>query len=295
MVDRFEDLQLGDHFNDTPLNPSNSSNSSNTSNTLTGSGNDMTLLLTPIKKYDGNMKKQLDSINDNIKNISVLIDKSLMSINDHNKIKKQMDDLISEIDSDMRKAKKIIEQMNAEKKAKANASHTVRKIIDNIITNNVKRFSDTSVFYVKTKEKYETKTKEKVKRQLIIVDKDKYENISDDQLQQIMESKQNNVFTMDIYNDIRQQNTQIMELEKSVIELAQLFQDMQLMVNQQGIIIDSIEDNITKTDIHIEKAVSELEDANKYQVKSRKKTCCIIICITMIVAIIITVAMIMAK
>jgi t-SNARE complex subunit (syntaxin) len=282
MVDRYNDLH---GYNLTNKNGEFSS-SSNSSNLNDG---DITILLQPMRNMEKNIKILLDDITRNIKNISDLIDKSLTTLDSNKKqeIKESIDNLIHSIDLDLIKSKKIIDQMGIEKNKKSNSSQTVKRIIDNSISLNIKKFSDCVDLYNRTKRKYEDKTKEKIKRQLIIVDKEKYENISDQQLQQIMETKQNSVFTMDVYNDIQERHSQIIELEKSVMELAQLFQDMQVLVNNQGILIDTIEDNVSKADAHVEKGVEELKDANKYQIKSRKKQCCIIVFILMIVGIIV--------
>ena len=62
----------------------------------------------------------------------------------------------------------------------------------------------------------------------------------------------------------------MLALEKSVEELAQLFMDMQDMVNQQGEQIVTITQHVEESQEATEKATKELKDAVVKQKKSRR-------------------------
>jgi syntaxin 16 len=51
------------------------------------------------------------------------------------------------------------------------------------------------------------------------------------------------------------------EIAKSISTLADVFKDLQVMVIDQGTILDSIEYNIEQTVVHVQEAVKELKVA----------------------------------
>lgn len=284
MVDRLHDLASYNRI----IQDDNDNN-----NNRTNDQNDtITEIIKPIQEMDQRNKLLFETIHLNINKLNNTMDKAytIVSNDDKKRINQSIDDLIYGIDIDMLKAKKTIDQMSYEKKRRIemNVSQTVRRIIDNIISTNVKKFSNETALYSSIRDQNDTRNKEKVRRQLKIVDAEKYSNVSDEEVQKIIDGKRN-LFDINVYNDIQERHSQILELEKSLVELAQLFKDMQLLVNDQGILIDTIEDNVVKADAYVEHGVKDLQDANYYQKKSRKKKCCIIICVTVVVVIIILV------
>lgn len=80
---------------------------------------------------------------------------------------------------------------------------------------------------------------------------------------------------------IRERNREIREIETAVVEVGQIFQDLAAMVNEQGVMVDNIEANISSSVAATDEGVRELESAEEYQIKARKK--CIIITIILVV------------
>ena len=87
------------------------------------------------------------------------------------------------------------------------------------------------------------------------------------------------MFAMDMATDMqeryaleeaRTRHDEMLALEKSVEELAQLFIDMQDMVNQQGEQIVTITQHVEESQEATEKATKELKDAVVKQKKSRR-------------------------
>jgi t-SNARE complex subunit (syntaxin) len=71
----------------------------------------------------------------------------------------------------------------------------------------------------------------------------------------------------------------IHSLERGVREVGELFNDMALLVNNQGENIDNIQTNIENTGVNIEQAREQLVKASKYQ-RTRRKCYIRCICIT---------------
>lgn len=67
---------------------------------------------------------------------------------------------------------------------------------------------------------------------------------------------------------------EILEIERDVREVAEIYKDLASMVDEQQVNIDSIEKNITETHHKTESALKDLQSAEAYQRKARKRACC---------------------
>ena len=61
-----------------------------------------------------------------------------------------------------------------------------------------------------------------------------------------------------------------MTIEKSLRELQQLFVDMAVLVQEQGEMLDSVENNIEKAIDYVSQGRVQLKKANKWQTRNRK-------------------------
>uniref|UniRef100_A0A668S8Q0 t-SNARE coiled-coil homology domain-containing protein n=1 Tax=Oreochromis aureus TaxID=47969 RepID=A0A668S8Q0_OREAU len=126
---------------------------------------------------------------------------------------------------------------------------------------------------------YRDRNVERIQRQLKITGS----NVTDEQLDAMLESGQTDVFTQNILsdtkatrqalNEIESRHDEILKLESSIRELHDMFQYLAMEVEAQGEMVDRIENNIKQSSDYVEKAKSELEKAVTYQQKSRKHDC----------------------
>lgn len=86
--------------------------------------------------------------------------------------------------------------------------------------------------------------------------------------------------------DLTSRNNDIKKLEESIIQLHQLFMDMQILVEAQGELLNDIEYNIEETKGKTEVGYQELVEARAHQKSANKKKACIIILIIVIVLVI---------
>lgn len=86
---------------------------------------------------------------------------------------------------------------------------------------------------------------------------------------------------------VAERNREIREIETAVVEVGQIFQDLAAMVNEQGVMVDNIESNISSSVEATTTGVIQLEGAEEYQIKARKR--CIVISIIVFVIILILV------
>jgi t-SNARE complex subunit (syntaxin) len=82
--------------------------------------------------------------------------------------------------------------------------------------------------------------------------------------------------------DLKSRNNDIKKLEESIIQLHQLFMDMQVLVDAQGELLNNIEYNVEETKGATVAAHEELVEARNHQKSAGKKKCCIALIIVAI-------------
>merc|ERR1712072_790252 len=76
---------------------------------------------------------------------------------------------------------------------------------------------------------------------------------------------------------IKDKHQDILRLERSMAELAQMFQEMAMLVDEQGEILDAIELNVANTKGYTEKAEQQLIQTRKHQEKGKRMMCCLMV------------------
>jgi len=83
------------------------------------------------------------------------------------------------------------------------------------------------------------------------------------------------------YNNalIEERERGIMEIQQQIGEVNEIFQDLAVLVNEQGAMIDDIEANIVSTAVRTKDAQKELTKADKSQRAARNRLICIVIAV----------------
>eukprot|EP00027_Filamoeba_sp_ATCC50430_P015914 CAMPEP_0168573836 /NCGR_PEP_ID=MMETSP0413-20121227/18750_1 /TAXON_ID=136452 /ORGANISM="Filamoeba nolandi, Strain NC-AS-23-1" /LENGTH=207 /DNA_ID=CAMNT_0008607119 /DNA_START=280 /DNA_END=900 /DNA_ORIENTATION=- len=81
----------------------------------------------------------------------------------------------------------------------------------------------------------------------------------------------------------------IREIEKTVVEVNEIFRDLSKLVIEQGQMIDNIESNIESAVQDTNKGVVEIRKASDYQKRSRTKLCILALILVIIVSVIVLV------
>merc|ERR1719411_384052 len=87
-----------------------------------------------------------------------------------------------------------------------------------------------------------------------------------------------------------QRSQEIMQIVKSVEELAQMFNELQVLIVQQGTVLDRIDYNVEQTLVKLDSAKTHLKKAEKYQKRSMSTLCIFGLLILIILAGIILIA-----
>lgn len=138
---------------------------------------------------------------------------------------------------------------------------------------------------------YRDRNVERIQRQLKITGT----NVTDEELDTMLESGQTDVFTQNILsdakatkqalNEIESRHDEILKLERSIRDLHDMFQYLAMEVEAQGEMVNRIETNINQSANYVEKAKENTEKAVTYQQKARKKKIWIAICLAILLII----------
>ncbi|KAE9619548.1 hypothetical protein Lal_00041797 [Lupinus albus] len=88
---------------------------------------------------------------------------------------------------------------------------------------------------------------------------------------------------LDTINEIQERHDAVKELEKSLLELHQVFLDMAVLVQSQGEQLNDIESHVQRANSFVQTGVEQLHTARKHQRNTRKWTCYGIILVLVIV------------
>jgi len=86
---------------------------------------------------------------------------------------------------------------------------------------------------------------------------------------------------------IQEKHQDILRLEQNIEDLAQMFQEIAVLVDSQGEMLDAIEVHVSKTKGYTAKAEKNLIDARKAQHKARRRTCWIMVVLMVLLILII--------
>jgi t-SNARE complex subunit (syntaxin) len=150
----------------------------------------------------------------------------------------------------------------------------------------IRRFRDVMEEYNQVQDEYRDRSKERIQRQLKYAGKE----VSEDQMDEMLESDNTQIFTQDMMvqtaqrrqalGEVEARHMEILRLEADIRELHDMFYDMALLVEEQGELVDVIERNVETAAVYIYKGRGEMQQAAVYKSGARRKKCCIC-CIVM--------------
>lgn len=91
---------------------------------------------------------------------------------------------------------------------------------------------------------------------------------------------------MDTLSEIQERHDAVKEIERSLLELHQIFLDMAALVEAQGNMLNDIESNVSKASSFVMRGSDQLQMAKEHQKSSRKWTCIAIILAIVLVIVI---------
>ncbi|XP_062377052.1 syntaxin-1A isoform X2 [Sardina pilchardus] len=139
-----------------------------------------------------------------------------------------------------------------------------------------RRFVEVMCVYNATQSEYRERCKNRIQRQLEITGR----NTTNDELEIILESDNPAIFTTGVIMDsisqqavceINTRHTEIIRLENCIRELHDMFMDIAMMVENQGELVNNIEQNVSSAQDYVETAKQHTKQAVMIRRGGRKK------------------------
>jgi len=217
---------------------------------------------------------------------------------------KELDGLVADLKKMGRKVKNelsLIETMVDKGVPRAgvyvSAEQRIKKMHYTMIT---KEFCDVMNEINSIQTNYHDKLKEKMVKQLKVMNMtDGGCDYTNDQINEMIESGKTSVWTQNLLQEtedarkklsaVQARHEEIVKLEKSIVEVHEMFLDLAVLVESQGAMINNIEDNVLKTTDYVKTATVELEAARRHRSAFNKKRICLIVVLVVVVAIVVTI------
>ncbi|KAL0484589.1 t-SNARE family protein [Acrasis kona] len=167
-------------------------------------------------------------------------------------------------------------------------SSAVVRIREQQHANLTRQFAELVNQYKYAQEEYQIAYKARMKRTLKIVNQD----VTDQQVDELLTKQEINpqdVFqsqlrltssqkhTLDAtYQEVYETHQEILELDRGMREIKQLFIDLATLMREQEDLMDNVAHNVTKANNYVDKGIKNTKTARKYQKKSRWLYCAIL-------------------
>jgi t-SNARE complex subunit (syntaxin) len=254
---------------------------------------------------DAGFLKQIDVVRGSIRRISEYCDEleklhrhalTTLYADDAARTSRDIEELTLKVSDKSNGVRRLLKKLGAENEqlaTKANRGDADLRIRSNQVAQSTKKFMDIMRRYQDIQTTYKQKCRQQLQRQYKIVRPD----ASEEELEKVVESKGSSLMSQQIFTianaddaqqlieDMQDRHNDIMVLEKSILELHQLFVDMSLLVEQQGDMINTIESQVEQAADYTGQAVVELRSAVQHQKNARKKRWCIIILLLILIAV----------
>lgn len=239
----------------------------------------------------------LSAINTALDKLKKAYSKSLSSTSTENQntFRSSIKMLMKEAGTNVQAVKKMLSEM-AEKTnnlRQQEGESAVVRIREQQHADLSRKFMNYMKTYQSMQEEYQNNYKSRMKRTLKIVNADvteeqvnelinKPEITPQDLLQEAPKLTENQKHTLNsAYAEVYETHTDILELERALNEIHQLFVDFATILSEQEDMIDSIAHNVLKANDYVEKGVDNVKVSDKYRKRGRRAYICIILVVVM--------------
>ncbi|XP_071014870.1 syntaxin-2 [Oncorhynchus clarkii lewisi] len=240
----------------------------------------------------------IDKISSEVEEVRKNHSMILSAPNTDEKMKDELDRLTNEIKSDANSVRVKLKSMEQslpkdDVSNRASVDFRIQKTQHTVLS---RKFVEVMSQYNKTQVSFRERSKGRIQRQLEITGR----VTSNEELEDMLESGNPSIFTSDIIsdsqvtrqalNEIVSRHQDIIRLESSIKELHAMFMDMAMLVENQGDMVNNIENNVSNAAEYIGRAKEETKKAVRYQKKSRRKLFWLAICVALALLIVIIIA-----
>ncbi|XP_056657661.1 syntaxin-3 isoform X3 [Monodelphis domestica] len=232
----------------------------------------------------------IDKIAENVEGAKKLYSVILSAPIPEPKTKDDLEQLTGEIKkmaNNVRNKLKNMERHIEQDEVRSSADLRIRKSQHSVLS---RKFVEVMTKYNEAQVDFRERSKGRIQRQLEITGK----KTTDEELEEMLESGNPAIFTSGIIDsqiskqalsEIEGRHKDIVRLESSIKELHDMFVDIAMLVENQGAMIDRIENNMDQSVGFVETAVADTKKAVKYQSEARRKMVIIIIIVVVLLGI----------
>nr|XP_020831753.1 syntaxin-3 isoform X3 [Phascolarctos cinereus]XP_020831754.1 syntaxin-3 isoform X3 [Phascolarctos cinereus] len=225
----------------------------------------------------------IDKIAENVEGAKKLYSIILSAPIPEPKTKDDLEQLTAEIKkmaNSVRNKLKNMERHIEQDEVRSSADLRIRKSQHSVLS---RKFVEVMTKYNEAQVDFRERSKGRIQRQLEITGK----KTTDEELEEMLESGNPAIFTSGIIDsqiskqalsEIEGRHKDIVRLESSIKELHDMFVDIAMLVENQGAMIDRIENNMDQSVGFVETAVADTKKAVKFQSEARRKKIMIMIC-----------------
>jgi t-SNARE complex subunit (syntaxin) len=226
----------------------------------------------------GQLSDAINKIEDLIEHLKQLHNDILTSVqnqsakNESNKIMDSIKSLSRKVQAGLKNMKQDIEGV-AQGPERNSAEFRIKKAQHSTLA---RKFHDVMSEYNQVQEEYRDKSKDRITRQLKYTGK----KVTEEEVEDMLESDNLQIFTQDILvdtaqkrqalNEVEARHMEIIQLEANIRELYDMFLDMANLVEEQGELIDVIEHNVEHAADFVRKGQQETRQAVRYQRTGRR-------------------------
>ncbi|GMI75272.1 syntaxin of plants 131 [Hibiscus trionum] len=249
--------------------------------------------------------KQIQEVEKQVEKLSGLLRK-LKDANEDSKavtkasamkaIKKRMEKDIDEVGKIARNVKARLEAINKDnlanrQKPGCEKGTGVDRSRTNVTNALAKKFKDLMIEFQTLRQKIQDEYREVVERRVTTVtgtkpDEQTIDNLietgNSEQIFQKAIQEQGRGQILNTVEEIQERHDAVVEIEKKLLDLQQIYLDMAVVVGAQGEILDNIESQVTNAVDHVQSGTDALRTAKSLQKKSRK---CMMIAIILLLII----------
>ncbi|XP_055992789.1 syntaxin-3 isoform X8 [Sorex fumeus] len=218
----------------------------------------------------------IDKISEHVEEAKKLYSVILSAPIPEPKTKDDLEQLTAEIKkraNNVRNKLKSMERHIEDEEIRSSADLRIRKSQHSVLS---RKFVEVMTRYNEAQVDFRERSKGRIQRQLEITGK----KTTDEELEEMLESGNPAIFTSGIIDsqiskqalsEIEGRHKDIVQLESSIKELHDMFMDIAMLVENQGAMIDRIENNMDQSVGFVERAVADTKKAVKYQSEARRK------------------------
>ncbi|CAK9087676.1 Syntaxin-3, partial [Durusdinium trenchii] len=240
----------------------------------------------------------LDKGRSNVKEMGVILEEALQATTQEREaeVSENLNKLVEETNQQVADVKRGLEllKLRSEEEAAKQPNSAQIKIRTNMQQAMAKKHQQLLMDFQKAQMNFKRTLEKRQLREMQILmpeatEEQRQEMISDGQTAALMVAKKmagTHALLLDEVRRIQDKHKDIVRLEQSIADLAQMFEEMAVLVDAQGEMLDAIEVHVNNTKGYTAKAEQELIKTRKLMLQGRKWTCCLSIVILIVLLII---------